>query len=111
MLVEMNVSLTTFIPDDTISDYNISNTPEANRIIRFNTNRSNSAAWLAYAARPSYEFANIVQDIIKIEGKPDIIEAQDYMGIAWYLLQFKHQLYPAVKDIPVVITLHSPSFL
>jgi glycosyltransferase involved in cell wall biosynthesis len=111
MLVEMNVTITTFVPDDSVTDYNITNTPEGNRIIRFNTNRSNSAAWLGYAARLSYEFANIVQHIIKIEGRPDIIEAQDYMGIAWYLLQFKHLLYEDVKDIPVVITLHSPAFL
>jgi glycosyltransferase involved in cell wall biosynthesis len=111
MLVEMNVTITTFVPDDSVTDYNITNTPEGNRIIRFNTNRSNSASWLGYAARLSYEFANIVQHIIKIEGRPDIIEAQDYMGIAWYLLQFKHLLYEDVKDIPVVITLHSPAFL
>ncbi len=32
------------------------------------------------------------------------------MGIGWYLLQFKHLLYEDVKDIPVVITLHSPAF-
>jgi glycosyltransferase involved in cell wall biosynthesis len=111
MLVDMNVAITTFVPDDSVSDYNITNTPEGNRIIRFNTNRSNSAAWLGYAARLSYEFANIVQHIIKTEGTPDIIEAQDYMGIAWYLLQFKRLLYEEVKDIPVVITLHSPAFL
>lgn len=111
MLVEMNVTITTFVPDDSVTDYNITNTPEGNRIIRFNTNRSNSAPWLGYAARLSYEFASIVQHIIKTEGKPDIIEAQDYMGIAWYLLQFKHLLYDDVKDIPVVITLHSPAFL
>lgn len=111
MLADMNVALTTFVPDDNVTDYNIINTPEGNRIIRFNTNRNNSAAWLGYAARLSYEFASIVQHIIKIEGKPDIIEAQDYMGIGWYLLQYKHLLYEDVKDIPVVITLHSPAFL
>lgn len=111
MLIEQNIQITTFVPDDSISDYKIANTPEGNRIIHFNTNRSKSAAFFGYAARLSYEFANIVQHIIQQEGKPDIIEAQDYLGIAYYLLQFKHLLYEDVKDIPVIITLHSPAFL
>ena len=111
MLVDLNVQITTFVPDDSVPDYKITNTTEGNRIIHFNTNRSKSAEYLGYAARLSYEFALIVQHIIHIEGKPDIIEAQDYLGISYYLLQFKHLLYPDVKDIPVVITLHSPAFL
>ncbi len=35
MLVDMNVNITTFVPDDNITDYKITNTPEGNRIIRF----------------------------------------------------------------------------
>ena len=111
MLVEQNIKITTFVPDDSVTDYKITNTPEGNRIIHFNTNRTNSAGYFGYAARLSYEFALIVQHIIQLEGQPDIIEAQDYLGIAYYLLQYKHLLYPAVRDIPVVITLHSPAFL
>lgn len=111
MLVELNVAVTTFVPDDTVTDYKITNTPEGNRIIRFNTNRSKTANFLGYTARLSYEFAQIVQQIIQLEGKPDVIEAQDYLGIAYYLLQYKHLLYSAIKDIPVIITLHSPAFL
>jgi glycosyltransferase involved in cell wall biosynthesis len=111
MLVQQNIQITTFVPDDSITDYKITNTPEGNRIIHFNTNRSKSAEYFGYAARLSYEFASIVQHFIQLEGKPAIIEAQDYMGIAYYLLQFKHQLYSIIKDIPVIITLHSPAFL
>jgi glycosyltransferase involved in cell wall biosynthesis len=111
MLIDQHIQVTTFVPDDSVTDYKISNTPEGNRIVHFNTNRSKSADYLGYAARLSYEFALITQHIIHIEGKPDIIEAQDYLGIAYYLLQFKHLLYSAVKDIPVIITLHSPAFL
>lgn len=111
MLVDLKITVTTFVPDDSVADFKISNTPEGNRIIRFNTNRSNTADYLGYAARLSYEFAAIVQYIIEIEGQPDMIEAQDYLGIGYYLLQYKYLLYPAVKDIPVIITLHSPAFL
>jgi len=111
MLVDLKVSVTTFVPDDSIADYQITSTPEGNRIVRFSTNRSKTADFLGYTARLSYEFAQIVQHIVSIEGKPDIIEAQDYLGIAYYLLQYKFLLYPLVKDIPVIITLHSPAFL
>jgi glycosyltransferase involved in cell wall biosynthesis len=111
MLVDLNIKVTTFVPDDTVTDYNITQTPEGNRIIRFNTNRCKTAGFLGYTARLSYEFANIVQYIISIEGQPDIIEAQDYLGISYYLLQYKYLLYEDVKDIPIIITLHSPAFL
>ncbi|AEW01799.1 hypothetical protein A4D02_07290 [Niastella koreensis] len=111
MLVEQHINITTFVPDDSVSDFKITNTPEGNRIIHFNTNRSNSAGYFGYTARLSYEFAGIVQHFIQLEGQPDIIEAQDYLGIAYYLLQYKHLLSPGVKDVPVVITLHSPAFL
>lgn len=111
MMVDLDISVTTFVPDDTVTDYQETDTPEGNRIIRFNTNRSRLAEYLGYTARLSYEFANIVQYLIQKEGKPDIIEAQDYLGIGYYLLQYKHLLYKDVKDIPVIITLHSPAFL
>ncbi|MFL5745336.1 MAG: glycosyltransferase [Niastella sp.] len=111
MLVEQNIKITIFVPDDNVTDFKITNTPEGNRIIHFNTNRTNSAEYFGYTARLSYEFASIVLLLIQQEGKPDIIEAQDYLGIGYYLLQYKHLLYEEVKDIPVVITLHSPAFL
>jgi glycosyltransferase involved in cell wall biosynthesis len=111
MLTNLNVDVTIFIPDDSVSDYKIENSPEGARIVRFHSNRSKLHDCLGYFARVSYEFALIVQHIISIEGKPDVIEAQDYQGIAYYVLQFKHLLYEHLKDIPIVITLHSPAFM
>lgn len=111
MLANLNVDVTIFIPDDSVSDYKIENSPEGARIVRFHTNRSKLHDSFGYFARLSYEFALIVQHLISIEGKPDIIEAQDFHGIAHYLLQFKHFLYEQLKDIPIVITVHSPAFL
>jgi glycosyltransferase involved in cell wall biosynthesis len=111
MLAALDIAVTTFVPDDSITDYKITNSAEGTRIVRFNTNRSNTAEYMGYSARLSYEFANMVRLMIGLEGKPDIIEAQDYMGIGYHLLQYKHLLYDDVKDIPVIITLHSPAFL
>lgn len=111
MLIELKIDVTTFIPDDSVSDYKIENSPEGNRIIRFNTNRSKIADSIGYSARLSYEFAQIILEIIRLEGKPDIIESQDYAGIGYYLLQYKHLLYEEIKNVPIIITLHSPAFL
>ncbi|OQP47183.1 hypothetical protein A4H97_06655 [Niastella yeongjuensis] len=111
MLANLNVDVTVFIPDDSVADYKIEKSQEGARIVRFNINRSKLHEYMGHFARVSYEFALIVQHLISLEGKPDVIEAQDYQGIAYYLLQFKHLLYEDVKDIPIVITLHSPAFI
>lgn len=81
------------------------------RIVRFNTSRTNSSPFLGHVTNASYEFAHIVKHFIEKEGQPDIIEAQEYLGIAYYLLQYKHLLYDWCRDVPVLITMHSPSSL
>jgi glycosyltransferase involved in cell wall biosynthesis len=81
------------------------------RIIRFNTSRTNSSSFLGHVTNISYEFAHIVKYFIEKEGKPDCIEAQEYLGIAYYLLQYKFLLYEWCRNVPVLITMHSPSSL
>ena len=81
------------------------------RLIRFNSNRNNLHNSLGYTARLSYAFADMVRTIVEKEGSPDIIEAQDYLGIAYYLTQFRHLGYAFLADTPIVITLHSPAFI
>jgi glycosyltransferase involved in cell wall biosynthesis len=99
-----------FVNDASAGDIKIS---EENgiRVIRFNTSRTNSSRFLGHVTNISYEFAHIVKHFIEKEGKPDCIESQEYLGIAYYLLQYKFLLYDWCKDIPVLITMHSPSFL
>jgi glycosyltransferase involved in cell wall biosynthesis len=110
MMAAKGHSVSVFINDASIS--NISITEDSGiRIIRFNTSRTNSSSFLGHITNISYEFADIVKHLIEKEGKPDCIEAQEYLGIAYYLLQFKLLLYDWCRDIPVLITMHSPSFL
>ena len=104
-------TITVFVQDDSVRDYEILSSGERVRVIRFNSNRDDLAASLGYTARLSYAFAEMARLIINLEGRPDVIEAQDYLGIAYYLLQFKHLLYKEFTGIPVVLTLHSPAFL
>jgi glycosyltransferase involved in cell wall biosynthesis len=110
MLYKHGHNVSVFVNDNTVKDKQIE-TREGIRIIRFNPSLTNSASHLGHTTNISYEFAYIVKQFIEQEGKPDIIEAQEYLGIAYYLLQFKHLQYEWCNDIPVLITMHSPSFL
>lgn len=81
------------------------------RLVNFNPGKYYTSSFLGYEANLSYAFAQAVKELIEKEGLPDVIESQEYMGIAYYLLQHKWLGYSPFKDLKVVITLHAPSFL
>lgn len=110
MLSEKGHKVTVFVNDSTVSTRKISQSEEA-RIVRFNPIATQTDLFLGETTHLSYEFAAILKDFIQSEGKPDFIECQDYNGIGYFLLQFRACLYDWCKNIPVVLTLHSPSFL
>ncbi|MCW3074056.1 MAG: hypothetical protein JWP69_1125 [Flaviaesturariibacter sp.] len=110
MLAEKGHGVSVFINDTSVSDVFIAD-KEGVRLIRFNPSQTNASSYLGHTTNLSYEFAHVVKKFVEEEGKPDIIEAQEYLGIAYYLLQYKYLLYNWCKDVPVVITMHSPSFL
>ncbi len=110
MLNDAGHQVSVFVNDAAISETKI--TQESGiRLIRFNPSASGSSAFLGHATSLSYEFAHILRIFIEREGKPDLIESQEYLGIAYYLLQFKQLKYEWCAEIPIVITMHSPSFL
>jgi len=84
---------------------------ESFRVIYFNPNTYFTKSFLGYEANLSYAFSQVVKEIAQKEEIPDIIESQEYMGIAYYLLQFKCLQYPTFKGLKIIITLHAPSFL
>src|SRR5690606_39044904 len=110
MLAANGHSVTVFINDSTVADF-VNEQSEGIRLIRFNAARTKSADSLGHVAANSYGFADIVKQFILKDGKPDLIESQEYLGIAYYLLQFKYLQFDWCKDVPVLITMHSPSFL
>ncbi|WP_157600708.1 glycosyltransferase [Rufibacter sp. DG15C] len=110
MLKANGHSVTVFINDSSVNNVDITFKEDV-RIVRFNPSKTKSSGFLGHVANISYEFAQIVKDFVLAEGQPDVIEAQEYLGIAYYLLQFKYLRYHWCQDIPVVITMHSPSFL
>lgn len=110
MLADKGHRVSVFVPDASVKDVAITD-EKGIRVIRFGTSRTNSSAFLGHVTNISYEFAHIIKQFIEKESPPDCIEAQEYLGIAYYLLQYKHLLYDWCKDIPVIVTMHSPSFL
>jgi glycosyltransferase involved in cell wall biosynthesis len=111
MLAGAGCHVTVFVADDKVRDRE--DLPEEHniRIIRFNSDRNKLSGSLGYTARLSYAFADIVRTLILEDGKPHYIEAQDYLGIAYYLSQFKHLGYSFMTGIPLLLTLHSPAFV
>src|SRR5688500_10750483 len=110
MLFQNGHDVSVFVNDTVVNEFNIES-QDGIRIIRFNPSRTGSSNFLGHVTSISYEFAHIVKEFVSKEGQPDIIEAQEYLGIAYYLLQYKHLLFDWCKDVPVLITMHSPSFL
>src|ERR1700722_9723030 len=80
-------------------------------ICHFNPSKYFTSSFLGYETNLSYAFAEAVKELVEKEGKPDVIESQEYMGIAYYLLQYKWLGYATFKDLKVLVTLHAPSFL
>jgi glycosyltransferase involved in cell wall biosynthesis len=110
MLAQKDHTVTVFTPENSVKDYQIQT--EGNiRVMRFNSNRSGFQHTLGYTARLSYAFAHMIKEMVEQEGPPDFIEAQDYLGIAYYLQQFKLFNYVPLRKVPIVLTLHSPAFL
>jgi glycosyltransferase involved in cell wall biosynthesis len=111
MLAEAGHFITVIISDDGIDNYRITEEIPGIRLVRFNSDRNGLRSCLGYTARLSYAFADMVRVMVSREGKPDYIEAQDYQGIAYYLIQFKHLGTSFVQEVPILITLHSPAFV
>ncbi|KOP66247.1 hypothetical protein AMS62_14080 [Bacillus sp. FJAT-18019] len=81
------------------------------RVVRFEHMKGEYYKYLGYWAALSYQYADEVVNLIKLDGKkPDLIEIQDYNGIGYYLLMRKWQLDPVLSEIPIVLHLHTPTF-
>ncbi|MBO9199021.1 MULTISPECIES: glycosyltransferase [Niastella] len=110
MLQQQDWDVTVFVPSQ-YSDTNKITTTNGIRIVEFSRYKTKVEAFLGPETSLAFEFANVIREFMETEGLPDILESQEYAGIAYYILQFKHLNYPLFNQLKVVLTLHAPSFL
>ena len=65
---------------------------------------------LSHWAAFSYQLADEVVKLLHQLPPPDIIESQEYVAIPYFLLQRKLTENTPLKNIPILVHLHSPSF-
>jgi len=111
MLAERGIAVTVIVADDSVTEYSFSSSRQRLTVVRFNPAKQRVPKELGGAAGLSYAFFRIAETLLKEIGEPDVIESQDYLGIAYYIQQFQLLGYPAFKNIPVLITLHAPAFV
>lgn len=110
MLLSEGHAVTVFVNEASVKDVLVQQLEEV-RVVRFNPDKSGANDFLGHTTNISYQFAQVLKSFVEKEGKPDVIEAQEYLGIAYYLLQYRYLLYEWCKNIPVLITMHSPAFV
>ncbi len=101
------VSIITFDDTEDSIEYQSDNI----RIVRFRHFEGEQYAYLGYWPALSLQFANEVEKLLENSNEiPDIIEVQEYNAIGYYLQQRKLLYDSVLKNIPIVVHLHTPTF-
>src|SRR5438045_9284682 len=98
MLQKSGHQVTVFLPDFSASGVKESYQEQV-RVIRFVPRQTDAHQFLGFTASLSYEFAEVVKRYILEEGKPDMLEAHEYKGIAYFIQQFKCQHIAPFVDL------------
>ena len=86
-------------------------TKEGYRVVRFQQGEGEYYQYLGYDNALAYQYYEVITKMIDKYGKPDVIEMQEYNAYGQYLIQNKLLLLnEKLKDIPLVVHLHTPSF-
>ena len=83
---------------------------EGYRIVRFQQGEGEYYSYLGYDNALAYQYYEVIMNLIDKYGKPDILEMQEYNAYRQYIIQNKLMLNEKLKDIPLVVHLHTPSF-
>lgn len=111
MFTSFGHEVSVFVADNNLEETLTTDEIDRVRIIRFRPGQGEAYRYLGYIAALSFQVSEIVEEFIKREGVPDVLECQDYLGIAYFLLQKKKILWDRLRDLPVILTLHTPKFL
>ena len=93
-----------------LNDNKVEKTKEGYKVVRFKQGEGEYYAYLGYDNALAYQYYEVIMNLIDKEGKPDIIEMQEYNAYGQYIIQNKLMLNKKLKDIPLVVHLHTPSF-
>ena len=80
-------------------------------LVKFSPYLKNTSDFLGYETMVSASFEEITSLYIEKEGPPDWLEAQEYQGIAYFILQKKHLGESLYGNLKILITCHCPSFI
>jgi len=109
-LVKLQVEITVFLVNRSVNGYR-ETTLEGIRIIEFGAYLEDSSSFLGYETAIAVSYEKIIRLFIDKEGKPHVIESQEYNGIAYFILQRKALGYQVYDGVPVIINCHCPSFV
>ena len=93
-----------------LNDNKIEKTKEGYKVVRFKQGEGEFYSYLGYDNALAYQYYEVIMNLIEKEGKPDVIEMQEYNAYGQYIIQNKLMLNEKLQDIPLVVHLHTPSF-
>ena len=85
-------------------------TKEGYKVVRFRQGEGEYYTYLGYDNALAYQYYEVIMKLIDKYGKPDVIEMQEYNAYGQYIIQNKLMLNEKLKDISLVVHLHTPSF-
>lgn len=112
MLSQRGHHLTVFATgEDLPNSWQIQEYSERLRVVRFSANQSPQSSALGAFSRWSYDAALVLAEFCRKEGKPDVLEVQEYLGMPYFTLQRRLVLDEALENLPILVTAHTPLYL
>jgi len=81
------------------------------RVVRFGADQSPQSSALGAFTRWSYDAALVLAKFCRKEGTPDVLEAQEYLGMPYYTLQRRLLMDEGFTNLPILVTAHTPLYL
>ncbi len=64
-----------------------------------------------YRSALSHQYAEVVRELVREQGEPDVIECQEYNAIGYFVMQDKLVRRGYLERTPLIAHLHTPDFL
>jgi glycosyltransferase involved in cell wall biosynthesis len=111
MLTQKGHSVTVIVGEPSLTERKTISVEDGVRVVRFRPGLVEESCALGREAQLSYDTAQVVVELIRSEGRPDVIESQEYLGLPYFLLQQKWAHSPELQGVPILLTLHTPQFI